>query len=55
MNKPMTPHPVGHLHGIALLNDPTGNKGTAFTEDERCAVRPRGSASAFGGEPGPAD
>jgi malate dehydrogenase (oxaloacetate-decarboxylating)(NADP+) len=35
MNKPMTPHPVGHLHGIGLLNDPTGNKGTAFTEDER--------------------
>jgi malate dehydrogenase (oxaloacetate-decarboxylating)(NADP+) len=35
MNKPLTMHPAGHLHGIELLNDPERNKGTAFTEDER--------------------
>jgi len=35
MNQPETPRPVGHLHGIGLLNEPTRNKGTAFTEDER--------------------
>ena len=35
MNKPLKMHPMGHLHGIELLNDPTRNKGTAFTEDER--------------------
>ena len=28
-------HDAGALHGVARLNDPARNKGTAFTEDER--------------------
>lgn len=35
MDQSVTTHPIGHPHGIALLNDPALNKGTAFSELER--------------------
>ena len=35
MDQSLTSNHVGPLHGLALLNDPTRNKGTAFTEAER--------------------
>jgi malate dehydrogenase (oxaloacetate-decarboxylating)(NADP+) len=35
MSQSMSTSHIGHLHGLALLNDPALNKGTAFTEAER--------------------
>jgi len=35
MDQSLTTKPLDHLHGVALLNDPTRNKGTAFSEGER--------------------